>query len=71
MLVEYEKKSHTAAISYCHGDHLNSVTKNAYKQPFWMLILRELLQVTSIPHSNDIKTMVLREIQHWASRLRK
>lgn len=69
MLVEYEKKSHTAAINYCHGEHQTSVTKNAYKLQFRMLILRELLQVTSISHSNDIKTMVLRESQHWASRL--
>lgn len=44
MLVEYEKKSHTAVINYCHGEHQTSVTKNAYKQLFWMLILRELLQ---------------------------
>lgn len=59
--------------SYCydkplHGKHQTSVPENACKQQFWMLILGELLQVTSIPHSNVIKTMVQRESQHRVSR---
>lgn len=35
-------------INHCHGKHQTSVPENAYKQQFRMLILGELLQVTSI-----------------------
>lgn len=56
-------------INHYHRKQQTSIIENAYKQQFRMLILRELLlKVTSIPHSNVIKTMVQRESQHWVSR---
>lgn len=60
-----------AMINHFHGKHQTTIPENACKQQFRMLILKELLLVTSIPHSNIIKTLVQRESQHWVSRYGK
>ena len=55
-------------INHCRGKRQTRVTENASKQQNWMLTLRESLQVTSLPHSEVIKTLVQRESQRWVSR---